>query len=53
MNGGLIDVTVNEIMYRLYHTTGAGPEQFYLSVDSSDIIDLIYSPGIGQKRTVM
>ena len=35
-----------EIMFRpLPCNKGAGPEQFYISVDSSDIIDLIYTPG--------
>ena len=45
-NGGLIDVTVNgNNVQTITLQQGAGPEQFYISVDSSDIIDLIYSPG--------
>ena len=45
-NGGLIDVTVNgNNVQTITLQQGAGPEQFYISVDSSDIIDLIYTPG--------
>ena len=45
-NGGFIDVTVNgNIVQTITLQQGAGPEQFYISVDSSDIIDLIYTPG--------
>ena len=45
-NGGFIDVTVNgNNVQTITLQQGAGPEQFYISVDSSDIIDLIYTPG--------
>ena len=45
-NGGLIDVTLNgNNVQTITLQQGAGPEQFYISVDSSDIIDLIYTPG--------
>lgn len=45
-NGGLIDVVVNGNNVQIITLQqGAGPEQFYISVDSSDIIDLIYTPG--------
>ena len=54
MEWRLLDVTVNgNNVQTITLQQGAGPEQFYISVDSSDILDLIYSPGIGQKRTVM
>ena len=45
-NGGFIDVTVNgNNVQTITLQQGAGPEQFYISVDSSDILDLIYTPG--------
>ena len=45
-NGGFIDVKVNgNNVQTITLQQGAGPEQFYISVDSSDIIDLIYTPG--------
>ena len=45
-NGGFIDVKVNgNNVQTITLQQGAGPEQFYISVDSSDILDLIYTPG--------
>ena len=43
-NGGLIDIIVNgNNLQTITLQQGAGPEQFFISVDSSDVIDLMLS----------
>ena len=45
-NGGLIDIIVNgNNLQTITLQQGAGPEQFFVSIDSSDVIDLMYTPG--------
>ena len=45
-NGGYLEVLVNgNITQTLTMQGGSGPDQFFISVDSSDVIDLLYIPG--------
>ena len=45
-NGGFLEILVNgNNVQTITVQQGSGPDQFYISVDSSDIVDLIYSPG--------
>ena len=45
-NGGYLEVLVNGIITQtLTMQGGTGPDQFFISVDSSDVIDLLYTPG--------
>ena len=45
-NGGYLDVLVNgNIVQTLTMQQGSGPDQFFISVDSSDVVDLLYTPG--------
>ena len=45
-NGGYLEVLVNgNFVQALTIQQGAGPDQFFISVDSSDVIDLLYTPG--------
>ena len=45
-NGGYLEVLVNgNFVQALTIQQGSGPDQFFISVDSSDVIDLLYTPG--------
>ena len=45
-NGGYLDIEVNySITQTVTLQTGSGPEYFDISVDSGDVINVIYSPG--------
>ncbi len=45
-NGGYLDVIINgNNVQTLTMQQGGGPDQFFISVDSSDVVDLLYTPG--------
>ena len=53
-NGGYLEVLVNgNITQTLTMQGGTGPDQFFISVDSSDVIDLLYTPGGWPKKTAI